>query len=346
MSARRGIEETMMDHSPEFEKTSMFGRGGVERLKEKTAAVVGLGALGSISSLLLSRFPLKKLILVDRDIVEMKNLFRQYLYTIEDAEERLPKARAARSGLEQFAQTKIEARDVHLGSEEAKSLFEECDIVIDATDNFETRFLMNEASVFYKKPWIYGGVLGTRGSMLFIEPQAGPCLKCVFSELPAVGAEDSCDSAGIHPSLPMIIASMQAAEAGKYLSENENNVEKSLVYVDIDESRFTKMKAMKDGACKCCGASEFEFMDDDNEDEIRELCGSGSVLIILKHRKFDLYEVGKRLEKEGTVFSNPFLVELKKDEATITVHSDGRVLVHGISEGRQAMSVVSRVLGL
>jgi len=315
-------------------------------MRTKAAGVVGLGALGSISSLLLSRFPLAKLILVDRDIVEKKNLYRQYLYSGEDADRRLPKAEAARLKLVPSSLAAIEARDIHLDAEQVKALFEECDIVIDATDNYETRFLLNEASVFSGKPWIYGGVLGAKGSALFVDPKRGPCLRCVFGEIPAVGAEDSCDTAGMHPSLPMIIASLQAAEAAKHLSGNDGGIERSLFHVDLDGSRFSKISVTKDPQCPVCGASEFTLLDGETGDEVRELCGGGSVLIILKGRKFDLKEVGERLKKEGAVFSNSFLVQLEKDGATVTVHGDGRVLVHGINEGKKAMSLVSRILGL
>jgi molybdopterin-synthase adenylyltransferase len=335
-----------MDYSAEVEKSDLFGKDGVEHLREKTAGLVGLGALGSISAQLLSRFPLKKLVLVDRDIVESKNMFRQFLYTPEDAERVLPKARAAAMRLQPVSQPVIEARDIHLGPGQAKELFEECDIVVDATDNFETRFLLNDCSVHYGKPWIYGGVLASQGSMLFIDPGDGPCLRCAFEELPAVGAESSCETAGIHPSLPLIVSSLQVSEAAKYLSGRGDMIERDLINVNLDELRFTKMEFEKNPSCSCCVEKELSFLDEGDEDKIMELCGSGSVMIVLKKRRIELKEIVGRLEKEGSVFTNPFLVQLKKDEATITVHADGRILVHGINEGKKAMSLVSRILGL
>lgn len=336
----------MTDARAHREALKTFGTEAVEKMRGKAAGVVGLGSLGSLSALVMSRLPLGKLVLVDRDIVEKKNLHRQYLYTAEDAEKLMPKAEAARLRLEPSSEAPLEARDIHLDAENAEALFRECDLVLDSTDNFETRFLMNEASVSSGKPWIYGGVLGTRGSMMFIGPPDGPCLRCVFGEIPRVGAEESCDTAGIHPALPMMIASLQASEAAKYLSGDESSVGKSLVHFDIGGARLVKMNAVKDPECPVCGAREFRLLEGDAGDEVRELCGGESVLIILRKRKFDLGEIGKRLEKEGTVFANKFLLRFEKEGVAMTMHGDGRVLVHGIGEGRKAMSHVSRMLGL
>lgn len=335
-----------MTVSREIEKLPIFGPEGAAAMTGRTAGVVGLGALGSVSSLLLSRFPLKKLVLVDRDVVEKKNLYRQYLYTEDDAEKVLPKTEAAKRKLEASSRAPIEARDVHLDAERAKELFDECDIVIDATDNFETRFILNDASAFYGKPWIYGGVLGSRGAALFVDPKSGPCLRCVFDEIPSVGAEESCDTAGIHPSLPMIVASVQVAEAAKFLAGRLSAVERSLLHVDLDETRFVKIKPSKQPGCPVCSGSGSSLPDIPEGDEVRELCGGESVLVILRGRKFDLGEIATRLEKEGEVLQNGFLVRIRKEGTGMTIHSDGRVLVNGIGDGRKAMSFVSRMLGL
>lgn len=332
--------------SREMEKLRMFGSESAAAIARSTAGIVGLGALGSVSSLLMSRFPLKKLVLVDRDIVEKKNLYRQYLYTGDDAEKILPKAEAARARLSGSPPSAIEARDIHLDAERAKELFEECDIVIDATDNFETRFLLNEAAAYSGKPWVYGGVLGSRGAALFVDPKSGPCLRCVFEDIPSIGAEESCDTAGIHPSLPMIIASIQVAEASKFLAGKLSSVERNLLYVDLEETRFVKMRASKHPGCPVCAHSEFPLLESAAGDEVRELCGGDSVLIILKGRKFDLGDIAKRLKQEGEVLENRFLVRLRKEGTEMTIHSDGRVLVSGIGEGRKAMSFVSKALGL
>ncbi len=332
--------------SPDIQKLRMFGPEGAAEITGSAAGIVGLGALGSVSSLLMSRFPLKKLVLVDRDIVEKKNLYRQYLYTADDAEKVLPKAEAARTKLSGSPPSTIEARDINLDAERAKELFDECDIVIDATDNFETRFLLNEAAAYSGKPWVYGGVLGSRGAALFVDPKNGPCLRCVFEDIPSVGAEESCDTAGIHPSLPMIIASIQVVEASKFLAGRPSTIERSLIYVDLEETRFVKMRALKNPDCPVCAHSEFPLLESSAGDEVRELCGGDSVLIILKGRKFDLNDIAKRLAKEGEVLENRFVVRLKKGSVEMTAHSDGRVLVNGIGEGRKAMSFVSRALGL
>lgn len=328
------------------ENMTIFGAEAVESMRGRTAGLVGLGSLGSVGALLMSRLPLKKLVLVDRDIVEKKNLHRQYLYTEADAEELWPKAEAARRRLESSSETELESRDIHLDAENAGELFEECDLVLDATDNFETRLLLNEASVFYGKPWIYGGILGTRGSVMFVGPRGGPCLRCVFEEVPAVGAEESCDTAGIHPALPMIIASIQASEAAKYLSGDEASVEKRLIHFDIRTMRLVKIDAVKNPECPVCGARKFGRLEGGAGNEIRELCGGESVLVILKGRKFDLRELEKRLGTEGRVFSNGYILSFEQDGIAMTIHGDGRVLVRGIGEGGKAMSHVSRALGL
>jgi len=328
------------------EKLRMFGDGGAEAMRKKSAAVVGLGALGSVSALLLSRFPLGRLVLLDRDIVEKKNIGRQWLYSEEDASDSLPKAEAAKARLERFACCPLEARDVNLDAEQAELLFGECDIVVDATDNFDTRYMMNEASVKHRKPWVYGGVLGSGGSSLFIDHTTGPCLRCVFGDTPAVGAEESCDTTGIHPSAPTMIASFQASEAAKFLAGKNDRVERGFFDMDLQEARFATIKVAKDPECPVCGAHEFPRLDNSPADEVRELCGGESVLIMLKGRKFDLSELERRLKSEGAVFSNRFLLRFEKEGVRMTIHSDGRVLVHGIPEGKKAMSYASRALGL
>ncbi len=324
------------------ELKKLFETSPSELLENKIVGVVGVGALGSFSSMILSKLPLKKLIIIDRDVVEEKNLFRQLFYDLEDCKGRIPKVFALKDKIESKGGCEVEARDINLDGDECFELFEECDVVIDGTDNFETRFLLNDASAKFKKPFIYGGVIGMKGSLFFVDSESGACLRCLFQE-PEIGVGDTCETVGIFPSLPAIIASMQAVECTKYLLGKKDEVVRDFITMDLKENSFVKIKVEKDRNCQCCGRKIYKFLENENKGEI--LCGRDTLMVKLQKERFDYENLKNKFREDKSFFENEYLFEFESEGYKFSIHKDGRVFLNKIDDIKKGFSIVSRVLG-
>jgi Dinucleotide-utilizing enzymes involved in molybdopterin and thiamine biosynthesis family 2 len=243
---------------------SPFGMEGQQRLSQSFAVVAGMGALGCVIANHLVRAGIGRIRLIDRDIVSWSNLHRQSLYTEADAKAGVPKAEAAAERLRAFnSGVAIEAAAVDLHAGNAESLLNGADLIVDGTDHFAVRYLINDAAVKFGIPWIYGGAVGASGMTMTIVPGETPCYRCLFPSPPPPGSTDTCETAGVLPPIVDLIGSLQAMEAIKLLGGCKEHLHGALIHADLWNTGFATMKTAgarrKD--CPCCGLRRFDYLD-------------------------------------------------------------------------------------
>jgi len=321
---------------------------GQEKLGNSSAAVVGIGALGCASSALLARAGVGRMLLVDRDFVEPSNLPRQILYTEADATQRLPKAIAAASHLRDVrGDLDVEALDADLDGELARRLFVEYDLVLDGTDNFETRFLLNDAAVDSGKPWIYAGAVGTSGSVMTVLPGSTPCLRCLFPDLPPPGSAPTCDTAGILGPAATAVASLQAGEAIKFLAGRADLCARGMLTLDMLSWTFGRASVSRAQRCPCCEDRRFDYLDEKAGSRTHRVCGRDGVMILApKGTHLDLKALEARFSSAGDVFANPYLLQTDWEGHPVTVYADGRALIQKTDDPARARALYARYLGM
>lgn len=328
-----------------------IGREGQKILEEKTAVLVGCGALGCTSANLLVRSGIKCLKIVDRDFIEESNLQRQSLFDEEDISKNLPKAVAAQKKLQKVnSQIQIEAIVADLSPSTLESVLKNANVVIDGTDNFETRFLINDYCVKEGIPWIYGACIGSIGLTMNIIPSKTPCLRCVLESIPPVGATETCDTEGIIAPIASMIASIQAAEALKILTENYDALNKGLVKIDLWHNEIKKLHTediREKSDCITCKQHHYEFLSKGRYSTTTSLCGRNAVQILHPNgSKLDLEKLAARLEHVGEVSFNSFLLRLKLDKYELTVFPDGRSIVTGTNDASVAKGLYAKYIGM
>ncbi len=325
---------------------SGIGREGQQRLLAGHVALVGCGGTGAASAALLARAGVGKLTIVDRDFVEPSNLQRQVLFTEEDAQEALPKAEAARKRLRALnSDTEVIAHVADLTPENIAGLLTGADILLDATDNFETRYLLNDFAISMQKPWIYAAAIGSYAASMNILPgRQSACLACLFPAPPA-GTAETCDTAGILNTAVNLAASMQVTEALKYLSSGTASMRRTLWSMDLwtgEHSEIAADKPRKD--CPVCAELNFVHLRGESRPHIT-LCGRNSVQIHEHARPVDFAELAGRLQPHGVVRFNGMLLRFTWQAYTLTVFADGRTLVQGTDEPVRARSLYARFIG-
>jgi molybdopterin/thiamine biosynthesis adenylyltransferase len=327
------------------------GERGQQRLAAARVVIVGCGALGGTATEQLARAGVGHIRIIDRDVVELSNLQRQVLFDEEDARLHLPKAVAARNRLGRINSTiEVEAVVADLNSDNVDDILGEAELILDGTDNAETRYLINDAAVKLGIPWIYAACVGTEGRVMAVMPGSSPCLRCLFPQPPAQGELATCDTAGVLGPAASVAASIQAGLAIRMIVGEE--VEPGIVVFDVAVSRFARVaqEAGRREDCICCGRREFEFLKGDRESRAVSLCGRNSVQIrpAIGSVAPQLSEVKKRLEAVGRVETSEFLLRCALNDpsgVSLTVFRDGRLLVHGVDEPQRARSIVARCLG-
>lgn len=322
-----------------------IGCDGQERLRESKAVIIGCGALGTAQAGILARAGVGRLRIVDRDYVEESNLQRQVLFDESDAAERLPKAAAAERKLRQInSDVKIEGLVEDAQPNNIEDLIAGFDLVLDGTDNFEARFLLNDAAVKLGIPWIYGAVVASYGVTMTIVPGRTACLACVMPRLPD-GMHETCDTAGVIGPAVHWVAAMQMAEALKILCGKAERLHGQLMSTDIWENRLQRIAAPRNPDCAVCVRREFVHLEGEAPQRI-SLCGRNSVQI--RHRRpraLDLDGLAKRLARFGPVRSNAFLVQCAIEPYELTVFKDGRAIIKGVEDPAQARSLYARYIG-
>lgn len=328
------------------EALSLIGAAGQKKLLEKTVLVLGCGSLGSAQAMLLARAGAGRLIVADRDIVELCNLPTQILYDEQDVRDRLPKAEAAARRLRAINPgISVEAVVADVTAANVSELIGKSDLVMDGSDNFEARYLLNDGAVKAGKPWVYGGVLGTGGMVMAVRP-GGPCLRCLFEEPPDMGALPTCDTFGVLNAAAVWVASLQVSEALKCLLAPAP-AEHRLHILDIIAGTVSAEAAERRGDCPCCGRREFEFLDSRRGSSSSSvLCGRNAVQVTPERRlKPDFAMLQERLKPLGSVAYNGAVLEFTSGENRLVVFPDGRVLVFGTKDTAVARGLVSRFIG-
>lgn len=322
-----------------------IGRNGQERLRASKAVIIGCGALGTAQASLLARAGVGRLRIVDRDYVEESNLQRQVLFDESDAAERLPKAAAAERKLRRInSDVAIEGLVEDAQPNNIENLIAGFDLVLDGTDNFEARFLLNDAAVKLGIPWIYGAVVASYGVTMTIVPGRTACLACVMPQTPE-GMHETCDTAGVIGPAVHWVAAVQTAEALKILCGKTERLHGQLMSADIWENRLQQVAAPRDTECRVCVQREFVHLEGEAPQQI-SLCGRNSVQIRRRSpQALDLGDLARRFERFGPVRSNAFLVQCNIDAYELTVFKDGRAIIKGVEDPALARSLYARYVG-
>lgn len=327
-----------------------IGRTGQERLAKSRVAIVGMGALGTVSANHMVRAGVGFVRIIDRDFVEPSNLQRQMLYDEEDARQHLPKAIAAHAKLTRInSDVTIEPVVADLTAYNAESLLADVDLVLDATDNFQVRYLVNDVCVKHGIPWVYGGAVSATGTFTAIRPGITPCLRCLFPEAPTPGEMATCDTAGVIGPIIHIIASYQATEAFKLLVGDEAALNPYLEHFDLwnNQHQQIKVSGSRRADCPTCGQRQFSFLQPDSQDgQAVSLCGRDTVQISpAADASLDLEKLAERLSPLGQVERNKFLLRFHADPHTLVVFPDGRVLVQGTDDVSLARTLHAKYIG-
>lgn len=328
-----------------------LGEEGQRRLAASRALICGCGALGSVLANTLARAGVGKLRIVDRDFLELNNLQRQVLYDEDDVASGLPKAIAAEARLRKInSQIEIEALVVDVDHTNITSLTAGVDVILDGTDNFETRFLLNDAALAFGIPWVYGGCIGADGQTMTILPGETPCLRCLMPDgPPPPGASPTCDTAGILAPIINIIASIEASEAIKILSGHPEATSRVLTVFELWDNRIRQLKldSLRESVdCPTCQKREFPWLEGGRGSHTAVLCGRNAVQLSFPGRQsLSLEALAEKLRGMGTVTLNRFLLRLAVDDYLLTVFSDGRAIIGGTEDLAEARSVYSRYIG-
>lgn len=325
-----------------------IGREGQERLLNSRVLLVGCGALGASHAEMLARAGVGKLRIVDRDFVEFTNLQRQTLFKESDAAERLPKAAAAKKRLAEInSEIDVEAIIGDVNNSNIESLINDCDLVIDGTDNFQVRYLLNDACVKNKVTWIYGAAVSSYGTTMTIIPGETPCLRCIFDEMPDAGSSPTCDTAGVIMPIIATVSATQVSEALKILVGDFDSLHGSLMQFDVWANDRQRIKLGEPNSdCKCCGQKIFEYLDAESQEFAAVLCGRNAVQIAPSQTTIlNLAHLADKLKKIGEVKLNEYLLLFVVDEKEVTVFGDGRVIVKGTDDPTVARSLYARYVG-
>jgi len=328
---------------------SDIGGTGQEKLAESRVLIVGCGALGCSHAETLARAGIGFLRIVDRDFVEFSNLQRQTLFNEADAEARLPKAAAAKIRLAAInSAIEIEAVVADVNYSNVEDLIKDCDLILDGTDNFQTRYLVNDACVKHDKTWIYGAAVSSYGATMTIQPNITPCLRCIFEEMPNAGTSPTCDTAGVIQPIINSISAVQTTEALKILTGNFDALHKSLLQIDVWRSDWRKIKLGAPNAdCRTCGLNNYEFLEAATNDFSAVLCGRDAVQIAPpKPTVLDLETLAGKLKNLGAVKQNEYLLRLTVGEYELTVFRDARAIIRGTDDVSTARSLYARFVGV
>ncbi|HUE82169.1 MAG TPA: ThiF family adenylyltransferase [Pyrinomonadaceae bacterium] len=327
---------------------SGIGASGQRRLLDARALIVGCGALGSAQAEALARAGVGRLRIADRDFVEASNLQRQTMFTESDARERLPKAVAAASHIGEInSEIQTEPEVVDVNHSNVESLLEGCDVVLDGTDNFATRYLLNDACVKHEKPWIYGAAVGSYGVTMSIRPHQTPCLRCVFEEAPPAASAPTCDTAGVIMPIISVVASVQVTEALKLLTGHQEELHQSLMQFDVWRNEWRKINPGPPAPdCITCGLKRFDTLTPSSADYAAVLCGRNAVQISPPHStQVDFLSLAERLQGVGEVKYNDYLLRFRTGEFELTVFRDARSIIRGTDEITTARNLYAKYIG-
>jgi len=322
-----------------------IGLAGQKILSRASAVIIGIGALGGVIANNLTRAGIGRIKLVDRDMVELNNLHRQTLYDEGDVGE--PKVMAAVRKLEMVnSKISIEPLLKDANFSNIELIIRGADVVVDGTDNMETRFLMNDTCVKNDIPWVYGGAVGTNGMTMSMIPGKTACFRCLNPHIPPAGALGTCDTMGVVNAITGVIGSIESSEAIKILL-GSGDVNANLLIYDVWRHGFQSIQIPRNSDCKCCVRRDFEFLNVTRRTLVTSLCGKETIQITpMEPGKITLRELGGRLENLGKVEYADYAITFKISGYEITIFNDGRATVKGTSDDVLARSLYSKYAGM
>ena len=323
-----------------------LGPEGQERLSAASAVVVGCGAIGAAAAELLVRAGIGRLRILDRDFVETSNLQRQSLFDEADAAQALPKAVAAERKLRAInSDVRVEGLIADLGPKNAAELLGEFPLILDGTDNFETRFLINDFAVKSGTPWVYAAAVASYGVTMTIRPGQTPCLSCLLESSNGAGLEETCDTVGVLGPIVNLIASLEVAEALKILAGRSDALHGRLLAGDVWSGRFQAIRVERNPACRACAHGDFPYLEGQAQPHIT-MCGRDSVQIHERGRTLDLKVLQERLAPTiSDVRQNGFLLRFRIPPYEMTVFTDGRAILKGTKDPAVARSLYAKYIG-
>lgn len=335
-----------------YQRQIIFSELGVEgqrKLLAARVAVVGVGATGSTIANWLARAGVGYIRLIDRDFVEYHNLHRQALYDEEDVRSGLPKAVAAARKLQRVnSEITVEPVVADFNPDNALELTEDIDLIMDGSDNFFTRYLINDVSLYKNIPWVYTGAIAAYGSSATFIPHKGPCFRCIFETVPAPGTGETCETLGVLGPVVGVIASFSAGEGMKVLT-GMGVLNRGLVYFDMMANTWDVVEVEARPECPACGQGKYEFLHAEAGTWATRLCGSNSVQILTRGRhRIDLYALAEKLRSNADVRDvrvNEYMLRFQVDGYEITVFPDARALIRGTGDVDLAKSLYARFVG-
>lgn len=325
-----------------------IGQDGQRLLVNSRVLIIGCGALGSSQAESLARAGVGQLRIADRDFVEFSNLQRQTMFTESDAADRLPKAVACRNHIREInSDIEIEPFVIDVNYSNIERLIEDCDVVLDGTDNFTTRYLINDACVKHNVNWIYGAAVGSYGVTMTVRPNETPCLCCIFPEAPPAASAPTCDTSGVIMPIVSIVASVQVTEALKLLTQQSDQLHNSLMQFDVWRNEWRRIKLGAASAeCPTCGLRRFETLEAESAEFAAVLCGRHAVQISpSRPTRVDLAALSQRLETVGAVNSNDYLLRFDAGDYELTVFQDARSIIRGTDDIATARSLYAKYIG-
>jgi adenylyltransferase/sulfurtransferase len=329
---------------------SGIGPEGQEKLSRGRVLLVGCGALGTVMAEILVRAGIGRLTFVDRDYIDESNLQRQSLYTEADCRAGLPKATAAAAHLSEInSRVTLDPRIMDVNASTIAGLVQGQDLILDGTDNFDARFLINDASVKWGIPWVYGACVGAYGLCVAFVPGQTPCFRCVLGELPAPGSSPTCDTAGVIGPIVHLVAAFEAAEGFKILTGQTERLNGKLMNFDLWENQISGInltQLQRNALCPACGQGNFEFLEGKHEGRAQSLCGRDAVQVFRSSPgAVDFVSIAARLASLGTVTHNEFLLKAQLDHLEIALFRDGRAIVRGTHDPDEARRIYAKYIG-
>lgn len=326
---------------------SEIGEQGQLKLLNSTVAIIGLGALGTVSANNLCRAGVGRIKLIDRDYVELSNLQRQTLYDEGDVKDEKPKAIAAYEHLQKVnSSIQLEPIISDVNSSNIEQLIDGCDLVLDGTDNFEIRLLLNEACDQYKIPWIYCGAVGSVGMTMNILPGTTPCFQCIMGGTDSIQSHETCNTVGVLNMITNIVASVQSAEAIKILLGSKN-VRQTLFYMDVWDNSVEYLEVEKNLQCPVCGTHHYTYLGQSRGSYTTSLCGRNEIQVIpMKKTDINFDILAKSLENLGNVSHNNFMLKFHNGNIGIKLFKDGRAIIENAKDANNAKSIYTEFFGL
>jgi len=327
-----------------------LGVDGQRNLMRSRVTLCGCGALGTVLANHLVRAGVGHIRIVDRDFIEVHNLQRQILFDEDDVAENLPKAEAAARKLRKInSAVEIETVVTDIDHTNILGLVEDADLIMDGTDNFETRYLINDVAIKLNKPWVYGGVIGSEGQTMTIVPGKTPCLRCLIETAPPPGMTPTCETAGVLGPAVAVIASFEAIEAIKILSGKWDAINADLIMVDLWDWTFRQLKIanlLGKVDCPCCRHRNFEWLDGALGSHTTTLCGRNAVQVAVRlSEPLNFPQMAQRLAPLGEIRHNAFMLRFNAEGHEFTVFPDGRAIIKGTNDIAKARTLYAQFVG-